>query len=143
MMKRLLSVLVAAGCLAAVPAVAQEEPPPQAVVVLNNTRFELLAEAIVIPAGQSERFEVRSGGFARASLLIGGSTRPGAGVLRVATAYGPPFVPAGPPRKLQIDSQGNVRGQVLEPVLGPAMVVMIQNDSAADATISMSAYFAN
>ena len=143
MMKRILAALVAVGCLAAVPAVAQEDPPPQAVVVLNNTRFEPLGEDVVIPAGQSHRFEARSGGFARASLLIGGTTRPGAGVLRVATVYGPPFVPAGPPRKLQVDGQGNVRGQVLEPVLGPAMAVIIQNDSSADATLSLSAYFAN
>jgi len=143
MMKKILAVLAAAGCLAAVPAMAQEEPQPQAVVVLNNTRFEPLGEDVLIPAGQSHRFEVRSGGFARASLLIGGATRPGAGVLRIATAYGPPFVPSGPPRKLQVDAQGNVRGQVLEPVLGPAMVVIIQNDSSADATISLSAYFAN
>ncbi len=143
MMKRILAALVAAGCLAMIPAMAQEEPEPQAVVVLNNTRFEPLGVDVVIPTGQSHRFEVRSGGFARASLLIGGTTTPGSGALKVATAYGPPFVPSGPPRRLQVDAQGNVRGQVLEPVLGPAMVVIVLNDSSADATLSLSVYFAN
>jgi len=135
--------LVAATLLTAgAPAMAAVSRP-QAVVVVNNTRFEPLALDRVIPAGETARFEIRSDGFGRAAVLIAGATTPGgSGVLSAATLYGPPLVPAGPPRPLHVDPDGNIRDRLVDPVLGPAMVVVIRNDTSSDVTRTLSAYLA-
>lgn len=136
-------VVACAGAVGAITdAVAQTPPAPQPVVVVNQTRFQPVAQDVTIASGQSQRFEVRSDGFARVSVLLAGSTTPGTGGLRIATSYGPPFVP-GTGVRAMIDPAGMIRGRVLEPVLGPAMAIVVSNDSTADARISLSAYFAN
>ncbi len=146
--RTLAAVTLVAASLAAPPIQAQAEPgdppDPQPVVVLNHTRFEPLAQDVVVPAGESRRFEARSDNFARVSLLVAGATTPGSsGAIRLATLYGPPVVPAGPPRRLAVDARGGVRGQFLEPVLGPVLFVVVGNDSSSDVTLSLSAYLAN
>ncbi|HEY3175831.1 MAG TPA: hypothetical protein VGK94_08735 [Candidatus Polarisedimenticolia bacterium] len=145
-MKKMLGTGILMSALALValkPALAQSTPPaPQPVVVVNQTRFQSVAQDVVLAAGASQRFEVRSDGFSRVSLLLGGTTTPGTGGLRIGTLYGPPLVPAGTVRALT-DRAGAIRGKLVEPVLGPAMVVVLSNEGTADATITMSAYFAN
>ena len=144
-MNRATALLLVTGCLVASTVFAQEDPGPatQPVVIVNNTRFEPVAQDVVIPPGESARFEVRSNNFARVSLLVGGTTTPGAAAPRLVTLYGPPFVPSALPRKLAVDNQGAIRGQVLEPVLGPALVIVLQNPSASPMKISLSAYLSN
>lgn len=127
--------------LCAAPALAGARP--QEVFVVNNTRFELVAREAVIPAGESARFEVRSDHFGRVSLLVAGSTAPGAGSPAIVTLFGPPLVPAAPPRPLRVNEDGRIRDRLIEPVFGPAMVIVVHNDTGAEATITLSAYFTN
>ncbi len=122
---------------------AQEGPDAEAVVVLNSARFEEIAREVVVPAGETRRFEVRAGGFARASVLAGGSTVPASGPVRLLTLYGPPHVASGLPQRLLVDREGTIHGKRLEEVLGPVMTVVIQNASSADATLTLSAYLTN
>jgi hypothetical protein len=144
------SVLARIGLAAACAAVAagtmttaQTPPPPQPVVVVNQTRFVPVAHDMVVPAGQSHRFEVRSDGFSRVSLLIAGTTTPGtSGGLKIATLYGPPFVPGGLARAVAAPG-GEIRSRVNEPVLGPAMAIVVSNETGADVTLTMNAYLAN
>lgn len=136
-----MSLIVVSSFVSLLP--AQEGPDPEPVVVLNNARFEPIVRDLVVPAGEVRRFEIRSAGFARASILVGGSTVPAAGPVRLLTLYGPPQVLSGEPQRLIVDREGMLHGKRLEPVLGPHMTVVIQNASSADATIDLSAYLTN
>lgn len=130
---------VAAGTLT----LAQAPPSPTPVVVVNQTRFQPVAHDITIAAGQSQRFEVRSDGFSRVNILVGGTTTPGTtGGLKIATLYGPPFVPGGIGRAVAAPG-GEIRGRISEGVMGPAMVILVNNELGADATITVSAYLTN
>jgi hypothetical protein len=135
-----------AACLAvgaATMTMAQTPPPPQPVAVVNQTRFQSVAQDILIPAGQSHRFEVRSDGFSRVNILVAGTTTPGTmGGLKIATLYGPPFVPGGLARAVTTPN-GEIRSRVGEPVMGPAMAIVVSNETAADATLTLSAYLTN
>ena len=136
--------ILALALMAVMPALAQSAPPaPQPVVVVNQTRFQPVTQDFMLAAGRSHRFDVRSDGFGRVSLLLAGTTTPGApGGLRIGTLYGPPLVPAGGARAMA-DPSGAIRGRLVEPVLGPAMSVVVTNEGTADATITLAAYFAN
>jgi hypothetical protein len=145
MTHRTLVVGLLAGCLtlAAPAAAAAHGGQPQGVAVLNFTRFQPVAQDVVVPAGQTARFPVGADNYGRVSLLVSGSTTPGAGPLAIGTLYGPPLVPSGPPRPLGVDANGNVATAHVEPVLGPAMVIVVVNNSTANATLTLSAYLAN
>jgi len=143
MLRRWMTAAIAAAVIVAAVAPVMAADRTQAVVVLNNTRFEPLAHDLVIRAGESARFETRSGGFGRVSLLVAGTTVAGAtGDVKLITLYGPPVVPAGPPRPLPVDPDGNLHAGLVEPVLGPAMSVVVRNDTASDVTLSLSVYLA-
>ena len=52
MLRRLLVIFLVLSCLGAAPALAQQTSP-QGVVVMNFTRFEPVAQDVVVPAGQT------------------------------------------------------------------------------------------
>jgi hypothetical protein len=138
---RFVAVLLVAGCLllTAHPARAQEAT---GVAVINFTRFAPVAQDVVIPAGGSARFNVDARNYGRVSLLIAGETRPGAGPIAVQTLFGPPHVPGGTPHPLPVNDNGQIAVSFVEPVRGPSMVIVVRNDSAADARLTISAYLA-
>ncbi len=139
---RIVAALLAVSCLAlaALPAHAQEAA---SVAVINFTKFVPVAQGVVVPAGQTARFNVDARNYGRVSLLIAGETRPDAGPLAVQTLFGPPLVPASDPRPLPVNGDGRLAVSFVEPARGPAMAIVIRNDSAADARLTISAYLAN
>jgi hypothetical protein len=138
------AVLLTVGCLAlaAVPARAQEQGVA-GVAVVNFTRFTAVARDVVVPAGKTVRFNLDSRNYGRVSLLIAGETRPQAGPIGLLTLFGPPLVPASGPRPLPVNEDGRIAVSFVEPVLGPAMVIAVHNDSQADARLTIGAYLAN
>ena len=134
--------LLAVGCLAlaAVPAQAQQAP---GMAVINFTRFAMVARDVVVPAGETARFNLDVHNYGRVSLLVAGETRPQAGPIGLQTLYGPALVPAAGPRPLPVGEDGHIAVSFVEPVLGPMMVIAVHNDSAADAHLTISAYLAN
>ena len=147
MTRRIVAVMLAVGFLVLSGAYAAEHEAEdrelQGVAVINFTRFAPVARDIVVSAGQTARFNVRSRNYSRVSLLIAGETRPDAGPIGVRTLFGPPLVPASGPRRLPVGENGRIAASFVEPVLGPTMVIAIHNDSASDARLTISAYLAN
>lgn len=139
---RIVAALLAVSCaaLAAVPAHAQETA---GVAVINFTKFVPVAQGVVVPAGQTARFNVDARNYARVSLLVAGETRPDAGPIGLQTLFGPPLVPGAEPRPLPVGADGRIAASFVEPARGPALVIVIHNDSAADARLTISAYLAN
>lgn len=112
-----------------------KEPPPP-----GPAHFEPIGRDIMIPAGESVRFEVRSGGFAHAAVLAAGRGGSDEGMVGLVTLFGPPLVPSGPPVPLGIGPEGRVAGHALTPVLGPLMVIIVNNGTSSDITLDLSAY---
>jgi hypothetical protein len=139
---KIVAALLAVGCLAltALPANAQEVA---GVAVNNFTKFTPVARDVVVPAGETIRFNLDARNYGRVSLLIAGETRPEAGPIGLLTLFGPPLVPASGPRPLPVSENGRIAVSFVEPVQGPAMVIAIHNDSAAAARLTISAYLAN
>jgi len=144
--------LVMAAFVTAEPAEAQLRPREMPTSVgdstgpsgpgpAGGTRFEPLAHEVTIPAGESARFETRSGGFSRVAVLAAGQGGSGEGMVGIVTLFGPPLVPSGPPAPLVAGPEGRIFGHTVQPVLGPAMVVVVNNGSSSDVVISLSAYF--
>ncbi len=125
---------------AALPAWTQTAP---AVAVVNFTKYTAVAQNALVPAGQTVRFNVDARNYSRVSLLVAGETRPDAGPLGLVTLFGPPLVPGGEPHRLPAGPDGRIGVSFIRPVLGPAMVIAIHNDSAADAQLSIGAYLSN
>ena len=122
MSRRIFATLLAVSCvaLAAVPAHAQVTA---GVAVSNFTKFVPVAQGVVVPAGQTARFNVDARNYGR--------------------VFGPPLVPGAEPRPLPVNADGRIALSFVEPALGPALVIVIHNDSAADARLTISAYLAN
>ena len=127
--------------VAALPAWAQTAQA--GVAVLNFTKYTPVAQGAVVLAGQTRRFSVDARNYSRVSLLIAGETRPDAGRLGLVMLFGPPVVPGGEPHSLPVGPEGRIAVSFLEPVLGPAMVIAIHNDSSADARVTIGAYLSN
>lgn len=104
------------------------------------SRFKVLAKDVRVPAGERVRFEMRTGGFSRASLLAAGKGASPEGTVALVTLFGPPLVPAGSATPLKIGVAGGFHGAVVQPVLGPVMVVVVYNDSSAPVSLTLSAY---
>jgi hypothetical protein len=144
MNRPIVAALLILGCLAFSTAGAEPQHlDADGVVVLNFTRFVPVAREVVIPAGETARYNLRSGNFGRVSLLVAGGTRPDAGHIGLRTLFGPPLVPAAGPRPLPVNENGRIAAAFVEPVLGPAMTIVIHNDSSSDARLTISAYLAN
>ena len=139
---RIMTVPIVVACLllATAPTQALETT---GVAVTRFTKFVPIARDAVIPAGETVRFPVDARNYARVSLLIAGDTSPGADHIGIVTLFGPPLVPAAGPRPLPIGQEGRIAVSFLEPILGPAMVIAIHNNSDADVTLTISAYLAN
>ena len=139
---RIVAALLALGCvaLAAVPAHAQVTA---GVAVANFTKFIPVAKGVVVPAGQTARFSVDARNYGRVSLLVAGETRPDAGPIGLQTLFGPPLVPGADPHPLPVGPDGRIAISFVEPARGPAMAIVVHNDSAADASLTISAYLAN
>jgi hypothetical protein len=142
MSRKIAAALLTMGlfAMAAVPLRAQETG---SVNVINFTRFTPVAQGVVVAAGQTARFNVDARNYGRVSLLIAGETRPDAGAIGLRTLFGPPLVAGSDPRPLPVGEDGRIGISFIEPVRGPIMVVVVHNDSAADARLTIGAYLAN
>ncbi len=143
MTRQIVAVLLVLGCLAVTTASAEPQLDAPGVTVLNFTKFVPVARDVMVPAGETARFNLRSGNFGRVSLLIAGGTRPDAGRLGLRTLFGPPLVPAAGPRPLPVNENGRIAVSFVQPVLGPAMTIIVHNDSSSDARLTISAYLTN
>ena len=51
--------------------------------------------------------------------------------------------PASGPHPLPVNENGGIAVSFVQPVLGPAMTIIVHNDSSSDARLTISAYLAN
>ncbi len=141
-------VAVCVTAMTAAPAPAQIGPRAMTDVTSQSMdsrlpgpfHFVPLGQDVLIPAGESARFEIRSAGFSRAAVLAAGGGASEEGMIGIVTLFGPPLVPAGPPVPLGVGPGGRVAGHALSPVIGPAMVVIVNNGTTSDVTLTLSAY---